>query len=331
MDPNSNRPQLDELHLRFFVELCRRGSLTVSAQKMGLSTSAASRLLAHLRELFGEQLFRRTSDGLVPTARAVSLLPKFERLLLCYEDLFRPQVFNPNVVRRRIRIACSDNAACDILGRVIPLILERAPELEFDIIPIADNIVPRLRSGEIDFGIFPTEKTSAGVRSALIYESCYRYVVRRGHPLEALYAVERKLTPEDLAHYRFLDAMIPPGAGIELPSVAENRHANIPGRTQIRTAYILSEPLILARTDLVGMLPESITRQYQYAGLPIVSLCKVFGHSPHRPHLLWHERSDEDPVTAWIRALFVHAFKGEPHAPFWKERPEEALGAIDGI
>lgn len=81
---------------------------------------------------------------------------------------------------------------------------------------------------------------------------------------------------------------------------------------QVQTAYILSQPNIIAHTDLVGMMPESILHQFQESGIPIVGLCPIFHHAPHRPYLLWHDRNDHDPVTAWIRALFVHAFHQTP-------------------
>lgn len=303
---------LDQFHLQFFVALHKYASLTVTAQKLGLSTSGASRMLSHLRDVFNEPLFNRCREGLTPTAKALELLPRIETLLSNYDDLFRPQCFDPRTVSRKIRIACSDNASWDILGRVIPLALEKSPELEFEIIPIEANLVPRLRSGEIDFGIFPAQKTAPGVHSAVIYESQYRYVVRRGHPLETLYNVQKELTQDDLRHYRFVSAVIPPGAGLGTSFSQGVRDENYPGPIQVQTAYILSQPNIIAHTDLVGMMPESILHQFQESGIPIVGLCPIFHHAPHRPYLLWHDRNDHDPVTAWIRALFVHAFHQTP-------------------
>lgn len=220
---------LDQFHLQFFVALHKYASLTVTAQKLGLSTSGASRMLSHLRDVFNEPLFNRCREGLTPTAKALELLPRIETLLSNYDDLFRPQCFDPRTVSRKIRIACSDNASWDILGRVIPLALEKSPELEFEIIPIEANLVPRLRSGEIDFGIFPAQKTAPGVHSAVIYESQYRYVVRRGHPLETLYNVQKELTQDDLRHYRFVSAVIPPGAGLGTAFSQGVRDENSPG------------------------------------------------------------------------------------------------------
>ena len=83
---------LSQQDLLFFVTLCRLQSLTVCSQKLGLSVSSASRILTHLREVFGEQLFVRNKGGLIPTATALALLPRALRLLDCYDKLFEPDL-----------------------------------------------------------------------------------------------------------------------------------------------------------------------------------------------------------------------------------------------
>lgn len=178
---------LSQQDLLFFVTLCRLQSLTVSAQKLNLSLSSACRMLTHLRETFGEPLFVRSRNGLMPTPGAMALLPKAIMLLDGFDDLFEPPVFDPAQAQRLIRIACADFGAVSILTKVIPAIIDKAPHLDFQILPIESDLVGKLSTGEIDFGIFPTEKTSPGIRSVRILESPYRYVVRRGHPLEAIY------------------------------------------------------------------------------------------------------------------------------------------------
>lgn len=282
---------LSQQDLLFFVTLCRLQSLTVSAQKLNLSLSSACRMLTHLRETFGEPLFVRSRSGLMPTPGAMALLPKAIMLLDGFDDLFEPPVFNPAQAQRLIRIACADFGAVSILTKVIPAIIDKAPHLDFQILPIESDLVGKLSTGEIDFGIFPTEKTSPGIRSVRILESPYRYVVRRGHPLEAIYHAERKLTEEDLAR------------------------RNLPGRTQVRSAYILPQPALIAATDLVGIMPEVLIRGAQDAGIAISALSPIFSGMVHRPHLLWHERNDGDTLLRWVMALFVYVFHEEKEGP----------------
>lgn len=306
---------LSQQDLLFFVTLCRLQSLTVCSQKLGLSVSSASRILTHLREVFGEQLFVRNKGGLIPTATALALLPRALRLLDCYDKLFEPEVFDPALALRVIRIATADMGAVSILTKVIPVILEKAPDLDFHILPIESDLVSKLTSGEIDFGIFPAEKHAPGVHCVKLFESPYRYVVRTGHPLEAIYHAQKKLTEEDLARWRHINALIPPGAGIDISTHTEITNRNLPGRTQIHSAYILPQPALIAATDLVGIMPELLIRGAQDAGIRITALSPVFTGLTHKPHLFWHERNDGDTLLGWIRAIFVHVFHEEKSAP----------------
>lgn len=306
---------LSQQDLLFFVTLCRLQSLSVSAQKLNLSLSSACRMLTHLRETFGEPLFVRSRNGLMPTPGAMALLPKAIKLLDGFDDLFEPPVFDPAQAQRFIRIACADFGAVSILTKVIPAIIQKAPLLDFQILPIESDLVGKLSTGEIDFGIFPTEKTSPGIRSVRILESPYRYVVRRGHPLEAIYHAERKLTEEDLARWPNISVHVPPGNGIDPPAHTDQARRNLPGRTQVRSAYILPQPALIAATDLVGIMPEVLIRGAQDAGIAISALSPIFSGMVHRPHLLWHERNDGDTLLRWVMALFVSVFHEEKEGP----------------
>lgn len=237
---------LSQQDLLFFVTLCRLQSLTVSAQKLNLSLSSACRMLTHLRETFGEPLFVRSRNGLMPTPGAMALLPKAIMLLDGFDDLFEPPVFDPAQAQRLIRIACADFGAVSILTKVIPAIIDKAPHLDFQILPIESDLVGKLSTGEIDFGIFPTEKTSPGIRSVRILESPYRYVVRRGHPLEAKGSSPRRTSragPTSACTFR-------PGAGSTRRLTPTKRAATCPAaRRSARPTSCLSPRSLRRRTS----------------------------------------------------------------------------------
>lgn len=318
MDPSKHLPQKEfgaSTRTSFFFQPGTSTMIQSSlSQKDLLFFVTLCRMLTHLRETFGEPLFVRSRSGLMPTPGAMALLPKAIMLLDGFDDLFEPPVFDPAQAQRLIRIACADFGAVSILTKVIPAIIDKAPHLDFQILPIESDLVGKLSTGEIDFGIFPTEKTSPGIRSVRILESPYRYVVRRGHPLEAIYHAERKLTEEDLARWPNISVHVPPGSGIDPPAHTDARR-NLPGRTQVRSAYILPQPALIAATDLVGIMPEVLIRGAQDAGIAISALSPIFSGMVHRPHLLWHERNDGDTLLRWVMALFVYVFHEEKEGP----------------
>jgi LysR family transcriptional regulator, mexEF-oprN operon transcriptional activator len=67
-----------------FAVLMRERSITRAAKTLGLSQPAVSNSLKRLRALFGDELFTRVSQGVVPTDRAHSLyqnlLPSLEAI-----------------------------------------------------------------------------------------------------------------------------------------------------------------------------------------------------------------------------------------------------------
>ena len=67
--------------LRVFVGVLEDGTLTRTAQRMNLSQSAASRLLALLEDELGAPLFVREKRRLVPTPQAEALHPEAQRVL----------------------------------------------------------------------------------------------------------------------------------------------------------------------------------------------------------------------------------------------------------
>lgn len=61
------------LHLRTFLEVYRRRSLTVAARGLALTQPAVSQQMASLEQQLGRRLFERTRRGVVPTAAADEL------------------------------------------------------------------------------------------------------------------------------------------------------------------------------------------------------------------------------------------------------------------
>ncbi|WLR95631.1 glycosyl transferase family protein (plasmid) [Shinella zoogloeoides] len=70
-----------------FDALLREGSVAKAAAGLGLQSPAVSRMLAQLRELYGDPLFTRTAKGLVPTRFAEGLRLRLRALAAETEQL----------------------------------------------------------------------------------------------------------------------------------------------------------------------------------------------------------------------------------------------------
>ena len=64
---NAAADMITRAQLKFLSDLAQTGKLSRTAERLGLSLSAASRMLDRLREAFGDPLFTPHARGLTPT------------------------------------------------------------------------------------------------------------------------------------------------------------------------------------------------------------------------------------------------------------------------
>ena len=76
-------------------------SVTLAAQRLGLSQPAASRALARLRALFSDALRVETRGGYALSARAEEIRPALRRTLAGVGEMLEARPFDPTVARGR--------------------------------------------------------------------------------------------------------------------------------------------------------------------------------------------------------------------------------------
>ena len=114
-----------DLNLLVYLDvLLREGNVTKAAQQLGITQPAMSNSLKRLRELFGDPLLIRTSDGMTATEHAQELRPLVRQILSQAEQLFTPEdVFQPSESRRVFRIMTSDYAEATLVPHIVRLIV----------------------------------------------------------------------------------------------------------------------------------------------------------------------------------------------------------------
>ncbi len=106
--------------LKYLDVLLREQNVTRAAEQLGITQPAMSNSLKRLRELFGDPLLIRTSDGMTATERAQELRPLVRQILSQAEQLFTPEdVFQPADSRRVFRIMTSDYAEATLVPHIV--------------------------------------------------------------------------------------------------------------------------------------------------------------------------------------------------------------------
>lgn len=115
-----------------FEALLTDRNVTRAAKRVGLSQPAFSNALSRLRARVGDPLFKRTRDGMVPTARALAMAdPVHKALTELDRALAMPRT--QRLIERRITMDANGYAQCVLLPGVIRLLEKSAPGIRLEL------------------------------------------------------------------------------------------------------------------------------------------------------------------------------------------------------
>lgn len=135
----------------YFIEIAKHRSFRKAATELGVSASALSHAISGLEGRLGVRLLNRTTRSVTLTAAGEELMASIEeplrRIGQAAEDLnrFRDQPAG------RVRINVLEDAVSMILAPVLPVFVERYPEVEIDI--SVNNKLIDVIGGGFDAGI----------------------------------------------------------------------------------------------------------------------------------------------------------------------------------
>jgi DNA-binding transcriptional LysR family regulator len=286
--------RLDLALLLLFRELMHNRRTTVVAQRMGMSQSAVSHALARLREVFGDPLFVRRSDGLQPTHRALELLPKVEALIdLAYQTVNGFETFDPASSDRQFRLAGNDLVCALLGGPLIGALRRRAPYTRVTFrSAVGRAALKALAAGEIDLALGYFPRLPADYELTHLFDETFVVVARRGHP--------QLRNGLDLDTYRKLDHVLVSFSGglTGFADMALKRH-NLSRRVVASLPMFLAAFAAVSKGDVVSTVPAHLAASY----------ARPFGLKIYRPPMavrsfslgaVRHARSHGDQGLDWI-------------------------------
>lgn len=129
--------------------LYKERNVTRAANTLSLTQPTVSGMLKRLREVFGDDLFVRTSHGVVPTPRAEALAPQVAQILMATDALLAPQAFDPATSVFSLTFCGSDYLLQTILGALAGDIVTNAPGAKVNVVSRPTGVV-RDAPGEIE-------------------------------------------------------------------------------------------------------------------------------------------------------------------------------------
>ena len=241
---------LDLNLLRVFFAIWDLRSLTAAGDRLGITQPAISHALRRLRERFGDPLFIRASNRMLPTDLAVRLHePLDQAFALLNRALQSSFVFDPRVTERTFRVAMSEIAEVYILPRLMRELSRISPSIRVDVVPLVpERVVSSMRSGEVDLAIGAVSAPGKECTSLDIFHDRYVCMVRAGHPI-----AKSKLTRASLAKLRFFHAR----TTSTIYQLAEELLADEYAHPRIAVrGHFTTAPEIIRHSDLAAIFPR---------------------------------------------------------------------------
>jgi len=169
------------------------GSVTAAAHRLGISQPAVSRTLAQLESNVGVTLFERRGGRLRPTAEALRLNDKLDRLFDALALLDGTDPGDP--ASQPLRLAAPPTLGHRFVGGCMAGFMARVPGQMVSLeICTSNGLVSRLVDDTIDLGFTLAELTHSAMELIPFHKTRAVCVMAAGHPL-ARHAV---ITPEIL-------------------------------------------------------------------------------------------------------------------------------------
>ncbi len=274
-----------------------------AATRLRLTQSAVSHALKHLREVFNDPLFIRTTVGVLPTPRALALVDPLSEALQSVRRILHPDSpFDPRVATDCIVLGTTDYSSLELIPALIPFLQQNAPNIHVVMRNLClDNIVSDLDEREYDIAVAPiSERLPKRLATVALFQDHITLAARIDHPL-----LRDGLTLEGFAQLRHL-------------LVVSSRSENTAAHTTLKP-YGLDESnvgmviphfgaagFIVAHSDLVMLVPSLLAKRYErIAGFTTHEL-----PIPNRPSfemglVFSRERAGIEPALAW----FISAIK----------------------
>lgn len=289
MKPSLNAVNLNVL--RVLRPLVEHRSVSKAARELGVTQSAVSHALRHLRALLDDPLLVRGPDGMMPTPAAERLADRFSGGFLEIERALGDHLgFDPATATREFTIAAQDHIAAIVTQSLVWMVPRAAPNVSFRVVDPSERLQVDLILGSAGA---PHRTDLPTLRSSSLLSDRFVCVVRRDHPevCGAISLAQLSRLPHvalaraDDSLERLEDALA--GAGVVR-------------RALVTLPYFLLAPSLVPFSDLVLIVPRTLGELFAF-GYPLQVLEPPLELPAIEERMYWDERLDHDPAQRWLR------------------------------
>ena len=262
-----------------------------------VSQPAVSNALKRLRELYDDQLFVRTTEGMRPTPKAQELIdPIREALTQVNKTLAVEGKFRPETSHRTFTVALTDYGEFYFLPKMVRRVMEEAPGVDIVCLPHSGaTLALELKSGAVDLCWDWVRIDDADYHVEAVFDDPGCCVARRNHPqINGELSLEQYLAAEHVAlrptrqHQPRIERALECG-GLRRKVVVEVSHLTV-------------IPRVVARTDLIATMPRRLAELYGEV-LDLQVLKNPVYDDAVVVYQMWHRHFEGDEGHRWFRQL----------------------------
>ncbi|HSV53407.1 MAG TPA: LysR family transcriptional regulator [Burkholderiaceae bacterium] len=284
-----NRLRMRQVALLLAVDEYR--TLRAAAQQLGMTQPAATKMLHELEDALGHTLFDRVGRGLKLNPAGQSVMNTFRGLRGSMSALGRELHELRLGSAGKLFVGSIMAAAPTYLSDALIGLKQRYPLLSVEIsVGTSDRLIEQLRDGSLDVVIGRVPDPASPANQDCLFrplgEEALSVVVACEHPL-ARGARRKPLKFQALLDYPWI--LQPRGSPMRevIEQEFSSHHAALP-LGLIETASILTTTNLIARSEMVAVIPQSIASRYAQHGLlrilpyPITHTLTAWGVLTHR-------------------------------------------------
>jgi DNA-binding transcriptional LysR family regulator len=299
-----------DLNLLVYLDaLLRERNVTQAANQLNLSQPAMSNGLRRLRELFGDPLLVRTSEGMTPTERALELEPVVREVLSKIDHAVQPRsAFDPENAHRVFRIMASDYAESTLFPTVLGKLRTLAPGLTLDIMTPSDVSFLDVERGKVDMVINRFDSMPQSFHQIHLWNDSFTCVLSPENPVLEDFTLENYLKAN---HVWVSKTGMGVGVGVDPGDVQRLGWVDVAlkklgKKRQIRvfTRHYQAAMTLAEQNDLIVTLPTRAA-ELKRDNPRVVLREPPLEIPPLELKMAWSPLLQHNPANKWLRKLIA--------------------------
>jgi len=301
---------LDLNLLRVVLAVHDHGGIAAAAHALDMSQPGLSAALQRARKALNDPLFLRGSKRMEPTERTRRMLPSLRLIMETVDrDVESAAAFDPGSYRGDFKLALTDAGEAILLPLVLVALAKHCPHADIRSMSYTlSELQGAMEGGTVDLalGFFP-DLSSINYYTQVISTQSFCCLVSADHPLrgptisrEEYFAADHVLVEGQSPSEELLEKFL-----------ARQRARR---KIVLRTPHFMSAPAIVARTELIATVPDSVANIVSMMSNP-----RIVHTDFHMPRfdtcVYWHPSMQEDAKNRWLRRTLVAELRSRLSRP----------------